>query len=139
MLSFRLQSSAIVPSRFYYTYPNRHLRYTNHILIAPYWTFIDNNDIATRQIYYRYSDNQTLLEQVKSLIKAGFTETFSPSYVFIATWDQQKERVNSEEVMILLGCPNTYTYIVTTGEYTGGCSGCTSTSPPMQLKQNGHK
>jgi hypothetical protein len=71
----------------------------NRVLIAPFWTFIDNNAIVARQIFYRYSDNQTLLSEVGSLINDTFEDNFFPSFLFVATWDGQRQHTNFPQVM----------------------------------------
>lgn len=63
------------------------------ILIAPFWIDI-NIEIAGR-IYYRFSNDVALLNQAQSLI---LDSAFSPSLLFIATWDRvaQFNGVSSE-------------------------------------------
>ena len=54
------------------------------IIIAPFWNNIDVE--RTGQIFHRFSSNQTLLDEVGSLVNDG--SGFAPSSLFIATWDR---------------------------------------------------
>ncbi len=53
------------------------------ILIAPFW-----DNIQSGEIYYRFTDNETLLDEVATCINDAFDGTFSPDFLFIATWNQ---------------------------------------------------
>lgn len=66
------------------------------VLIAPFW---DNIDILIAgQILYRFSNNITLLEEVGSSINDG--SGFSPSLLFIATWDRVAMNDEPNEDMV---------------------------------------
>jgi hypothetical protein len=97
VLSFRSQSSSLNPRYAYPPLLRPHLA-INRVLIAPFWTFINNNAIVARQIFYRYSDNQTLRSEVGSLISNAFQDSFSPSFLFVATWDRQRQSTSSQQV-----------------------------------------
>ena len=52
--------------------------------MAPFW-----NDVDVRQsghIFFRFSEDEGLLEEVGARIEAGFQEHFLPDMVFVATW-----------------------------------------------------
>ena len=100
VLSFRHPSSSIVPPHIHPPAYNRSILATNHTLIAPYWTSFSDNDVArvVRQILYRYSDNQTLLNETASHINAAFQDDFAPSFIFIATWIVNRPRSTSNYV-----------------------------------------
>ena len=68
-------------------------------IIAPFWADVDTRGTGT--ITYRETTNATLLQRANNHIKRAFsTITFSPSYLFIATWDHvgyfhnQSDKVN---------------------------------------------
>jgi tryptophan-rich sensory protein len=98
VLSFRSQLSSLNPRHSYPPLLRPQLA-INRVLIAPFWTYINNNAILARQIFYRYSDNQTLLDEVGFLINDAFDNNFSPSILFVATWDRQRRHTNSQRVM----------------------------------------
>lgn len=56
------------------------------ILIAPFWDDIDTTTAG--EISYRYSNDQDLLVEVGAGIRDVFENTFSPSVLFIATWNR---------------------------------------------------
>jgi hypothetical protein len=97
VLLFRSQSSTLNPHPAYPPLLRPQLA-INRVLIAPFWTYMNNNDIVPRQIFYRYSDNQTLRSEVGSLISNAFQDNFSPSFLFVATWDRQRQYTNSQQV-----------------------------------------
>jgi len=57
-------------------------------LIALYWTDFDSRRGGT--ISYRQTSNSTLLQRVRSQIQESFPSAgnFTPTDLFIATWDQ---------------------------------------------------
>ena len=56
------------------------------VIIAPFWD--DSNVEISGQTFYRFSENRTLLDHVESLINE---RSFTPSSLFIATWDRVAE------------------------------------------------
>ena len=59
---------------------------TNATLIAP---FLDDVDITSRgEIFFRFSVDETLLNEVAFNISQAFGINFSPSLLFIATWNR---------------------------------------------------
>ena len=93
MLSFRFPSSSIVPPHISPPAYNRSILATSHILIAPFWTSFSDTDInrgVAWRIFYRYSDNRTLLNETTSLINDAFQDDFSPSHILIASWILQR-------------------------------------------------
>ena len=58
---------------------------TNDTLIAP---FLDDVDITSHgEIFFRFSVDETLLNEVAFNISQAFGTNFSPSSLFIATWN----------------------------------------------------
>ena len=58
-------------------------------LIAPFWT--DFNPSAGGNIYYRQTNDSDLLQAVESVVQDSDNEdlnSFSPTHLFIATWDE---------------------------------------------------
>ena len=55
------------------------------VLIALYWHDHDVN--VAGQIFYRFSEEQALLSEVGTNISTAFGVIFSPSLLFVATWD----------------------------------------------------
>ena len=57
-----------------------------YILIAPFW-----NDVYLYRggnIFYRFTDDESILNDVGMTIRDAFENDFSPALVFIATWDR---------------------------------------------------
>ena len=57
-------------------------------LISPYWGDVDTR--GTGSVWYRESINRVLLARAQNEIRAAFpviARTFSPFFLFIATWD----------------------------------------------------
>ena len=55
-------------------------------LIAPYWADVDTT--GTGVVWYRQTGDSVLLNRARDDIRAAFTALdFTPSYLFIATWD----------------------------------------------------
>ena len=61
---------------------------SNHeddVLIAPFWDDIETRD--TGDIYFRFSEEEPLINQIGKNISDAFKVSFTPSSLFIATWD----------------------------------------------------
>lgn len=58
---------------------------SNYTLIAPFWDDINTN-VAGR-IFFRFSGDPDLLDEVGSSIEDAFDCEFNPVLLFIATWD----------------------------------------------------
>ena len=75
--------------------------------IAPYWANIDLR--GTGQIYYRQTNNPSLLARATSEIQAAFSVSQNISNLFIATWDavgyfpNMTDRVGLKIMYILKG------------------------------------
>lgn len=54
-------------------------------VIAPF--FADSDTSLAGEVFYRYTDNETLLEEATSCIRDAFDSEFSPTVLFIATWN----------------------------------------------------
>ena len=55
-------------------------------IIAPFWADVDTR--GTGSIFYRETADADLLRRANNDIRSAFsTITFSPRYLFIATWD----------------------------------------------------
>ena len=77
VLSFRRRFSNYNPDPF-------PLRYD--ILIAPFW-----NEVSSYRggnVFYRFTDDEYILNDVGMIIRDAFINDFSPTLVFIATWDK---------------------------------------------------
>ena len=64
---------------------------TSDILITPFWDVL----IYGGQILFRLSDNQTLLNQVGSTINDSLEYDFTPTMLFIVTWNRILENGGS--------------------------------------------
>ena len=53
--------------------------------IAPFWADVDT--IGTGRVLYRQTSNPDLLERARDDISCVFEESFTPAFLFIATWD----------------------------------------------------
>ena len=60
---------------------------SNFELIAPYWSDVDTRGIG--EVWYRETANPDLLERAQREISKAFValEIFTPTYLFISTWD----------------------------------------------------
>ena len=62
----------------------------SRVLLSPYWADVDTRPVNSGFVYYRQSMDQTLLDKARDQIRATFPvdfETFTPTFLFIATWD----------------------------------------------------
>ena len=78
-ISFRSPFNSFIPRPFPSAFPP---------LIAPYWADFDSRRGGT--ISYRQTSNSTLLQRVRSQLQESFPSAgnFTPTDLFIATWDQ---------------------------------------------------
>ena len=70
---------------------------TSDILLAPFWD--DSNVEIGGQILFRLSDNQTLLNQVGSIIYEYY---FTPTMLFIVTWNRIPEFGGSPDIVSVI-------------------------------------
>ena len=61
------------------------LSFQNDILIAPFWDDSDNS--AGGQVLYRFTDDQSILEEIATNISDTFEVNFNPATAVIVTWD----------------------------------------------------
>ena len=72
------------------------------VLIAPFWNDIDVTDVeGTGQLFFRLSNDDTLLGVVGVAINAAFVTDFSPLALFIATWDGVPNTDNDIDVCLV--------------------------------------
>ena len=60
-------------------------------LIAPFWddhVITSDSGNAGGTLYYRFTSDQDLLNEVGANISAAFLVSFSPTVLFVATWDR---------------------------------------------------
>ena len=55
-------------------------------LVAPFWNLI--TQYRGGNVFFRFSEDEDLMEEVGMRIEAAFREEFHPELVFVATWDQ---------------------------------------------------
>ena len=55
-------------------------------MIAAYWADVDTTNLGT--VYYRETRDNAYLEAVRDEIRAVYGGTFTPTTLFIATWDK---------------------------------------------------
>ena len=73
---------------------------SSDILIAPFWD--DSNFVNAfigGQVLFRLSDNQTLLNQVGSIINDSLEYDFTPTMLFIVTWNRIPEFRGSSNIV----------------------------------------
>ena len=70
------------------------------VLIAPFWD--DFNVDNGGQILFRLSENQTLLNQVGSIINDSFEYDFTPTMLFIVTWNRIPEYGRSSNIVSVI-------------------------------------
>ena len=68
---------------------------TSAIIIAP---FLDN--VNDGQVLFRLSDNETLLNQVRSIINDRLEYDFTPTMLFIVTWNRMTEYGGSSIIIV---------------------------------------
>ena len=57
-------------------------------LVAPYWADVDTRSAGSGLVWYRITQNATLLARAKHDIPILLTTAdFTPQWLFIATWD----------------------------------------------------
>ena len=83
-----------------FTDPPFPLLSTSVILIAPFWD--DYNVEIGGQILFRLSDNQTLFNQVGSIINDTLEYDFTPMMLFIVTWDRIPEFGGSSNIVSVI-------------------------------------
>ena len=66
-------------------------------VIAPF--FDDSDTSIAGEVFYRYTDNETLLDNVTSCIGDAYGSGFNASVLFIATWDGVAEYRGSSSVV----------------------------------------
>ena len=79
LISFESSFSQFNPSRFPINAGN--------VLIAPFWADADTRENGSGTVFYRETTNPTLLQRASREIQDGLLVSFSPSHLFIATWD----------------------------------------------------
>ena len=57
-------------------------------IIAPYFADADTRGRRSGMIYFRGTDEETLLYRAKDDIEFALSIDFMPNYLFIATWDK---------------------------------------------------
>ena len=75
----------------FYSYPTyipRALKETGVPMVAPYFADADTRGRRCGMIYFRGTDDETLLYLAKDYVKDGLDVDFMPNYLFIATWDK---------------------------------------------------
>lgn len=80
VLSFRY------PFSLTYTFPFPLLLGQTDSLIAAFWGNFDYTEDG--QVYYRFSEDVELLNEVGTNISAAFEINFQPSWLFITTWNE---------------------------------------------------
>ena len=58
---------------------------TNDVLIAPFWDFIET--FFGGRVLFRHTNEEDLLTQVGTTINETLMVDFSPTLLFIVTWD----------------------------------------------------
>ena len=79
IISFESSFSQFNPSRF--------PRFAGNELIAPFWADADTRENGSGTVFYRETTNPALLQRASREIQDGLLVSFSPSHLFIATWD----------------------------------------------------
>ena len=85
ILSFQVSNTDFSPEFF-------PLSPSTGTLIAPYWDDVDIRRFGA--IFYRFSTSSSLLQRVRDRIEAanfGSVNSFSPTLLFIVTWDRVAE------------------------------------------------
>jgi len=67
--------------------PSRFPRNTTDALIAPFWADADTRSDGSGTVFYRETNESSLLQRASREIQDGLSVSFSPSHLFIATWN----------------------------------------------------
>ena len=96
-LSFRAPFIDFTPESFPLQGPN-----SGVILIAPFWDDIDTTGSSGPggQLFFRQSGDESLLAAVGAVISGIFMKSFSPTLLFIATWEGVPESFNINGVCL---------------------------------------
>ena len=93
MLSFRSSFSDFTPENF----PIGSVQTTP--VIALYW---DDHDVRNQgEIFYRTSEDMPLINEVGYKISEAFSTMFTPTTLFIATWDGVRQFLASDLIVRL--------------------------------------
>jgi len=97
IISFENSFSTFNPIRF----PGN----ATNVLIAPYWADVDTRENGSGNVFYRETIDLTLLQRATREIWDGLSVSFSPSHLFIATWDSvgHHDR-NTDRVIVYIQC-----------------------------------
>lgn len=67
------------------------------ILIAPFWDDVNIN--VAGDIFYRFTTNQSLLDEVGGNISKAFEVVFKPVMLFVATWNEVARLSGSSSIV----------------------------------------
>ena len=82
----------------YNSYPRPFPLSTSDNIIAPFWDYFHYQNGG--QILFRLSDNQALLNDVGSTINDTLEFGFSPTMLFIVTWDEIPKNRDSQNNIV---------------------------------------
>ena len=117
---------------------------TTGSLIAPFWADADTRGIG--RVYYRSTDNESLLIRMTQDVSDTFGTMFTPEYLFVSTWYKVGYyNHRTDKVLIIHACIHSLSPLKTTLKwliclYQSACAGSSqshsgnSTHPPPKLK-----
>ena len=84
----QINSNGVISFRFPFLDPDPRPfpLFTNDVLIAPFWDFIET--FFGGQVLFRHTNNEDLLTQVGTTINETFMVDFSPTLLLVVTWDR---------------------------------------------------
>ena len=92
LLSFQSSFTSFVPRVFPLSF--------SLPIIAPFWDDSDNRNGG--QVLYRFTDEQSILDEIALNISSAFGVEFAPSTAFIATWNQLPQFSRPADVVRIL-------------------------------------
>ena len=93
LLSFQSSFTSFIPQPF-------PLSLFSLPIIAPFWDDSDNRNGG--QVLYRFTNEQSILDEIALNISSAFGVEFAPSTAFIATWDRLPRFGGSANVVRIL-------------------------------------
>ena len=92
---FQVNSNGVISFRnpFFDLFINRFPLLTNDVLIAAFWDGV--NTFFGGQVFFRQTNDENLLTQVASTVESAFMVDFSPTLLFIVTWDGVPGPINT--------------------------------------------
>ena len=100
-LCLQVNTNGILSFRSRFTSPfRRSFPFFSVPLIAPYWDNVDTRRFGN--VFYRQTTDTNLLTRARNQLQELFPSAgnFTPTYLFIATWDRVAQRFGGSQVLV---------------------------------------